>query len=84
MQLSLVIPLYNEEESLGKLHQEICAVAEENNYDLEIIFVDDGSTDQSWAVIAKISDCDPRVRGIQFRRNFGKAAALHAGFKAAK
>ena len=84
MQLSLVIPLYNEEESLAKLYQEICAVADENQYDFEIIFVDDGSTDQSWATIEKLSANDPRVRGIQFRRNFGKAAALQAGFTTAK
>ena len=84
MQLSLVIPLYNEEESLEQLHREICAVADENDYDLEIIFVDDGSTDQSWVTIEKIAADDPRFRGIQFRRNFGKAAALQAGFNAAK
>jgi dolichol-phosphate mannosyltransferase len=84
MKLSLVIPLYNEEESLEQLHKEICEVAETNSYDLEIIFVDDGSTDQSWATIEKIAASDSRVRGIQFRRNFGKAAALQAGFNAVK
>ena len=84
MQLSLIIPLYNEEESLAQLHREICEVAEANNYDIEIIFVDDGSTDQSWATIEKIAASDSRVSGIQFRRNFGKAAALQAGFHAAK
>ena len=84
MQLSLVIPLYNEEESLEQLHREICGVADVNGYDIEIIFVDDGSTDQSWATIEKIASGDARIRGIQFRRNFGKAAALQAGFKAAK
>ncbi|MCL2004979.1 MAG: glycosyltransferase [Planctomycetaceae bacterium] len=84
MQLSLVIPLYNEAESLEQLHREICGVAEKNNYNVEIIFIDDGSTDQSWNIIEKISANDSRVRGIQFRRNFGKAAALQAGFKAAQ
>ena len=94
VQLSLVIPLYNEEESLEQLHREICEVAdalshrqgsgEQGKYNLEIIFVDDGSTDQSWATIEKIAANDSRVRGIQFRRNFGKAAALQAGFNAAK
>jgi len=84
MQLSLVIPLYNEAESLEQLHREICEVASANNYDLEIIFVDDGSTDQSWAIIEKLAAEDARVCGIQFRRNFGKAAALQAGFNAAK
>ena len=84
VQLSLVIPLYNEAESLEQLHREICGVADENNYTLEIIFIDDGSTDQSWSIIEKLSTDDSRVHGIQFRRNFGKAAALQAGFKAAK
>jgi len=84
VQLSLVIPLCNEEESLEQLHREICEVAEVNSYDIEIIFVDDGSTDQSWSVVEKLAASDPRVRGIQFRRNFGKAAALQAGFNAAK
>jgi dolichol-phosphate mannosyltransferase len=84
MQLSLVIPLYNESESLEQLHREISEVAEENGYDIEIIFVDDGSTDQSWSVIEKIAASDTRVCGIQFRRNFGKAAALQAGFNAAQ
>jgi dolichol-phosphate mannosyltransferase len=84
MQLSLVIPLYNEAESLEQLHKEICDVAQENNYTLEIIFVDDGSTDQSWSIVEKIAAEDSRVRGIQFRRNFGKAAALQAGFKIAQ
>ena len=84
MKLSLVIPLHNEAESLEQLHREICEVASANNYDLEIIFVDDGSTDQSWSNIEKLAAADVRVCGIQFRRNFGKAAALHAGFNAAK
>jgi len=84
MQLSLVIPLYNEEESLEQLHREISEVAQANSYDLEVIFVDDGSTDQSWTVIEKIAAGDSRIRGIQFRRNFGKAAALQAGFNAAQ
>jgi len=84
MRISLVIPLYNEAESLEQLHREICEVASANNYDLEIIFVDDGSTDQSWTVIEKLAAADSKVCGIQFRRNFGKAAALQAGFNAAK
>jgi dolichol-phosphate mannosyltransferase len=84
MQLSLVIPLYNEAESLEQLHREICEVAQENHYDLEMIFVDDGSTDQSWSIIEKLAAEDSKVSGIQFRRNFGKAAALQAGVNAAK
>ena len=83
MKLSLVIPLYNEAESLERLYQEISEVVEANHYDCEIIFVDDGSTDQSWRTIEKLASNDPRVHGIQFRRNFGKAAALQAGFRAA-
>ena len=83
MRLSLVIPLYNEEESLEQLHRKICEVADANDYNLEMIFVDDGSTDQSWSVIEKLAANDSRVCGIQFRRNFGKAAALQAGFNAA-
>ena len=84
MKISFVIPLYNEAESLEQLHREICEVVEENKYNCEMIFVDDGSTDQSWSVIEKLADKDSRVSGIQFRRNFGKAAALQAGFNAAK
>ena len=84
MKLSLVIPLYNEEASLEQLHKEISEVAEANSYIIEIIFVDDGSTDKSWSVVEKIASEDTRVSGIQFRRNFGKAAALQAGFNAVK
>ena len=81
MKLSIVIPVLNEEESLEKLLQEISEVAQANEYnDLEIIFIDDGSTDASWSVIEKMAKEDSRVRGIRFRRNFGKAAALQAGF----
>lgn len=82
--LSIVIPLYNEEESIGQLHREISEVADANNYDVEMIFVDDGSTDGSWALIEKMSAADPRIRAVRFRRNFGKAAALQAGFHEAK
>ncbi|MHC4402702.1 MAG: glycosyltransferase family 2 protein, partial [Planctomycetota bacterium] len=78
--LSIVIPVFNEEESLEKLHEEICEVAKANRYELDVIFVDDGSTDGSWKVIERLAETDRRVRGIRFRRNFGKAAALSAGF----
>ena len=81
--LSTVIPVYNEVDSLAKLHAELVAVARENEYELEIVFVDDGSTDGSWKEIERLADEDPRVYGIRFRRNFGKAAALSAGFQAA-
>jgi len=78
--LSIVIPVYNEVESLPELHRELDEVARTHRYDLEVIFVDDGSQDGSWQVIQKIAQQDSRVRGIRFRRNFGKAAALDAGF----
>jgi glycosyltransferase involved in cell wall biosynthesis len=82
--LSAVIPLRDEEESLRELHGELAGVAQEHGYDLEVLFIDDGSTDGSWALIEELAAADPRVRGIRFRRNFGKAAALSAGFEAAR
>lgn len=84
MQLSIVIPLLNEASSLPELHQWIQSVMVENNFDYEIIFIDDGSTDDSWEKITKISQIDPNSKGIQFRKNYGKSQALHAGFKQAK
>ena len=78
--LSIVIPVYNEAESLEALHREIREVAAANGYELDVIFVDDGSTDNSWEIICRLAAADPQVRGIRFRRNFGKAAALSAGF----
>jgi glycosyltransferase involved in cell wall biosynthesis len=83
MKLSTVIPVLNEVDSLPKLHSELSDVAREQGYELEIIYVDDGSTDGSWQVIERLATEDPRVHGILFRRNFGKAAALSAGFAAA-
>jgi dolichol-phosphate mannosyltransferase len=80
--LSVVIPLYNECQSLERLHSELDAVARVHGYTLEILFVDDGSSDGSWHEIERLAERDPRVSGIRFRRNFGKAAALSAGFKA--
>ena len=82
--LSVVIPVYNEAASLERLHGELDAVARAQGYDLEVIFVDDGSRDDSWQTICRLATVDPRVRGIRFRRNFGKAAALSAGFQAAR
>ena len=82
--LTAVIPLRDEEGSLEELHGELSAVAREHGYDLEIVLIDDGSTDGSWSVIERLAAADPRVRGIRFRRNFGKAAALSAGFDAAR
>jgi len=82
--LSIVIPVYNEVESLETLHRELDEVASSEGYDLDITFVDDGSTDGSWEVIRRLAASDPRVRGVRFRRNFGKAAALSAGFSQAR
>ncbi len=82
---SVVIPLFNESESLPTLHTELDRVLAANKYGaVEFIFVDDGSRDHSWAVVQRLARDDPRVRGIRFRRNFGKAAALTAGFQAAR
>jgi dolichol-phosphate mannosyltransferase len=78
--LSIVIPVYNEAESLEALHREIGEVAAANGYDLDLIFVDDGSKDNSWEIVRRLAAADSRVSGIRFRRNFGKAAALSAGF----
>jgi glycosyltransferase involved in cell wall biosynthesis len=82
--ISAVIPVFNELQSLEQLHSELSEVARDNDYDLEIIFVDDGSQDGSWDKIRQLSESDSRVRGIRFRRNFGKAAALSAAFETAR
>ena len=79
----LVIPVFNERDSLPHLLREIHETAAENALDFEVLFVNDGSSDDSWDVIRELAAQDPRVRGIRFRRNFGKAAALCAGFDAA-
>ncbi len=84
MLLSAVIPVFNEEESLAALHAELVEVAVASDYDLEIIFIDDGSKDGSWQTIERLAEEDSRVRGIRFRRNFGKAAGLSAGFEEAR
>lgn len=84
MRISVVIPTFNEAESLRELHGEISAVAAAQKYDVDVLFIDDGSTDDSWNVIRELAAADPRVRGIRFRRNFGKAAALRCGFEAAR
>jgi dolichol-phosphate mannosyltransferase len=82
--ISVVIPVYNEQDSLKILHEEIAAVAAREHLDLEVVFVDDGSTDGSWQVVRELAARHPQVRGLRFRRNFGKAAALSAGFQAAR
>ena len=84
MQISIVIPLLNEEESLAELYQWLTKVLMLNRFSYEIIFVDDGSTDDSWRVIMQLAEKDAQVRGIRFLRNYGKSQALHAGFKAAE
>ncbi len=81
--ISVVVPVYDERDSLPALYAEIAEVARAAQLDLEIIFVDDGSTDGSWPVIAELARGHAEVHGIRFRRNFGKAAALLAGFRAA-
>lgn len=78
--ISVVIPLYNEEESLPELHSWIQRVMEENKFSYEIWFISDGSTDKSWDIITSIQEKDTNVRGVKFRRNFGKSAALYVGF----
>ncbi|OHB70522.1 MAG: glycosyl transferase family 2 [Planctomycetes bacterium RBG_13_63_9] len=82
--LSIVIPVFNEDGSLETLHSELDEVAAAEGYELEVILVDDGSTDRSWEVIRRLSAADRRVRGLRLRRNFGKAAALSAGFADAR
>ena len=84
MNLSIIIPLLNEQESLPELHQWIVKVMTTHNYTYEVIFIDDGSTDNSWQIIADLSKSNPNVKGIRFLRNYGKSQALHAGFAKAK
>jgi glycosyltransferase involved in cell wall biosynthesis len=83
MNISVVIPLLNEEESLVELHDWIATVMQSNRFLYEIIFIDDGSTDQSWDIISSLATKNPSVKGIRFFKNFGKSQALHAGFKEA-
>lgn len=84
MDLSIVIPLFNEDESLPELSEWIKRVVNANDLSYEVIMVDDGSTDNSWEVIQSIATNNPAVKGIRFQRNYGKSAALNEGFKAAK
>ena len=84
MNLSIVIPLLNEEESLNELHSWIVKVMAQNNFSYEVIFIDDGSTDTSWQVIEGLAAQNTNVKGIRFLRNYGKSQALHAGFSKAQ
>ncbi len=82
--ISVIIPVYNEEASLEQLARELAEVAAKHAWEMEFIFVDDGSTDGSWSVIGQLAQQDARITGIRFRRNFGKAAALAAGIRQAR
>ena len=84
MDISIIIPLYNEEESLPELHAWIDRVMNAHGFSYEIIFVNDGSTDHSWDVIEELKKEHDEVKGIKFRRNYGKSPALYCGFKRAK
>lgn len=84
MDISIVVPLYNEDESLPELTSWIAKVMAENNFSYEILFVDDGSTDNSWSVIEDLKTQFDAVKGIKFRRNYGKSAALNVAFEAAQ
>ena len=84
MDISVVVPLYNEEESLPKLYRWIEKVMKANGFSFEVIFVNDGSTDNSWQVIEDLSKQSENVKGIKFRRNYGKSPALYCGFKEAQ
>ncbi|TCJ19288.1 glycosyltransferase [Flaviaesturariibacter flavus] len=83
MDLSLVVPLLNEEESLPELTEWIHRVCTQHGYSYEVILIDDGSTDRSWEVIQQLRAANPNIKGIRFQRNYGKSAALNEGFKAA-
>ena len=84
MDISVVIPLLNEDESLPELEAWIRKVMDTNQFSYEILFIDDGSTDNSWALIEKMAKTNPSVRGIKFQRNYGKSAALNVGFESTK
>ena len=84
MNISVAIPLYNEEESLPELYEWIERVMNNNNFSFEVIFINDGSKDNSWKVIEELAQKSPHVKGIKFRRNYGKSPALYCGFKEAQ
>jgi glycosyltransferase involved in cell wall biosynthesis len=84
MDITVVIPLLNEQESLKELYDWIAKVMQSNRFSYEIIFIDDGSTDDSWKTITELSSTDKQVKGIRFLKNFGKSQALHAGFELAQ
>ena len=84
MDISVIVPLYNEDESLPELSAWIARVMEANRFTYEVIMVDDGSNDNSWQIIESLSTQNPNIKAIQFRRNYGKSAALHCGFQVAQ
>ncbi|MVT43780.1 glycosyltransferase [Chitinophaga oryziterrae] len=84
MDISVIVPLKNEEESLPELAAWIDRVMKENNFSYEVWMIDDGSTDTSWSVIQQLAEANPNIKGIKFQRNYGKSAALNEGFKAAQ
>ncbi len=84
MDISVVVPLYNEDESLPELVDWIAKVMQANQFNYEVLLIDDGSKDNSWNVIEQLSQANPHIKGIKFKRNYGKSAALHIGFQAAQ
>ena len=84
LDISVVIPLYNEEESIGELYQWIARVMDEHKFSYEVIFISDGSTDRSWEIIEELHSQSEHVKGIKFRRNYGKSPALYCGFAEAQ
>ena len=84
MDISVIVPLYNEAESLPELEAWIERVMKANGFSYEVIFVNDGSTDDSWKVIGQLAAANPAVKGVGFRRNYGKSPALNTGFRRAK
>ncbi len=84
MDISVIVPLYNEAESLPELEAWIARVMKENKFSYEVLFINDGSTDESWEVIKKLSEKNPCIKGVCFRRNYGKSPALNTGFSHAK
>ncbi len=84
MDISVIVPLYNEEESLPELAEWIERVMREHDFSYEVLFIDDGSTDGSWKTIRRLSESNPAIKGVSFRRNYGKSPALHTGFERAQ
>ncbi|MDE6544589.1 MAG: glycosyltransferase family 2 protein, partial [Paramuribaculum sp.] len=84
MDISVIVPLYNEAESLPELEAWIARVMEANGFSYELLFIDDGSTDGSWSVINRLAESNPAVKGVSFRRNYGKSPALNTGFRRAQ